>query len=232
MSARRGLVAVVLGRFMLVLGGVAGGGSGGRVGGWRSRRDLGGRGVSRMAVLIVVAACGVFAAAASADPFVYVTNRGGDNTVSQFAAGAGGVLSADSPPTVATGGAPLGVAVSPDGSNVYVANLFDGTVSEFDVGAGGVLTPKSPATVATGNYPYAVAVSPDGSSVYVTNSADNTVSEFTVGAGGVLTPKSPATVATGSSPTRWRSRRTAAASTSPTTTTTRCLSLMSARAGC
>jgi len=98
------------------------------------------------------------AAAARADPFAYVTNFL-DNSVSQYDIGAGGLLAPVSPATVAAGGGPRGVAVSPDGRSVYVANRSGG-VSQFDVGAGGALSPKSPATVASGVDPEGIAVSP------------------------------------------------------------------------
>ena len=124
--------------------------------------------------------------------------------ISQYDVGAGGALSPKSPATVATGDNPRGVAVSPDGRSVYVANVgspFTGdTVSQYDVGAGGALTPKSPATVAAGDQPGDVAVSPDGRSVYVANAFDHDVSQYDVGAGGALTPKNPPTVDAGGAP--------------------------------
>jgi len=64
--------------------------------------------------------------------------------VSQFTVGAGGALGAKSPATVTAGSGPFGVAVSPDGASVYVANLGSGTVSQFTVGAGGALGAKFP----------------------------------------------------------------------------------------
>src|SRR5439155_885281 len=101
----------------------------------------------------------------------------------------------------------IGVAVSPDGGSVYVANFiggnFGGTVSQYDVGPGGALTPKSPPTVFADHDPSGVAVSPDGQSVYVTNfhlQANGTLAQYDVGAGGKLTPKSPAMVAAGIAP--------------------------------
>ena len=93
-----------------------------------------------------------------------------DDSVSQYDVGAGGALSPKSPATVAAGGLPYGVAVSPDGESVYVTNAEQRhSVSQYDVGAGGALSPKSPATVAAGRSPSGVAVSPDGESVYVAN---------------------------------------------------------------
>ena len=73
---------------------------------------------------------------------------------------------------MAAGAGPGGVAVSPDGGSVYVANpTSDNVCRQYDVGAGGALSPKSPATVAAGAILRGVAVSPDGG-VYVTNRPD------------------------------------------------------------
>jgi YVTN family beta-propeller protein len=69
------------------------------------------------------------------------------------------------------GGGPNGVAVSPDGSTVYVANFIDGTVSVI-----ATATDTVTATIPVGSGPLGVAVTPDGSTVYVTNFQDNTVS--------------------------------------------------------
>ena len=55
---------------------------------------------------------------------MYVTNFNavGSDGVSQYTVGAGGALSAMATPTVAAGDVPVGVAVSPDGKSVYVAD--------------------------------------------------------------------------------------------------------------
>jgi YVTN family beta-propeller protein len=72
--------------------------------------------------------------------------------------------------TIQVGAFPFGVAVSPDGTKVYVANLGDGTVSVIDI-ATNVVT----ATVQV-EYPFGVAVTPDGTKVYVTSAASGIVS--------------------------------------------------------
>ncbi len=145
---------------------------------------------------------------------VYVPDFGDPNGgpgVLQFDVGTGGALTPKTPPIVAAGAQPEGIAESPDGKSVYVVNHCTpdfsdlGSVSQYDVGPGGVLTPKTPATVATGPCPDNVVVSPAGKSVYVTNTlsgtpSGGTVSQYDVGPGGVLTPKTPATVSTGSFP--------------------------------
>ena len=97
---------------------------------------------------------GAVAVAVSPDgKSVYVTNSTPPPSVSQYDVGAGGLLTAKSPATVAASGpgpfGPQGLAVSPDGSSVYVANQSNNTVNQYDVGAGGLLTAKTPATVPT-----------------------------------------------------------------------------------
>ena len=62
------------------------------------------------------------------------------------------------------GSGPYGVAVSPDGTKVYVANDNSNTVSVIDTATNTVT-----ATVPVGSYPSGVAVSPDGTKVYVAN---------------------------------------------------------------
>ena len=94
--------------------------------------------------------------------------------VYQYTVGAGGALTPMATPTVGTALEPNGIAVSPNGQNVYVANYgepppsLDG-VSQYTVGAGGALTPMATPMVAGGNGPSAIAVSPNGQFVYVAN---------------------------------------------------------------
>jgi DNA-binding beta-propeller fold protein YncE len=94
---------------------------------------------------------------------------------------------------VSAGKAPLGIAVSPDGRSVYVADGGSNAVSQYDVGPGGALSPKSPATVSTGagTVPNWVFVSPNGSSVYAVNE-NSVVSQYDVGSFGALAAKTPA----------------------------------------
>ena len=80
--------------------------------------------------------------------------------VSQYGVGSGGALVPKSPPDVAAGKGPEGIAISPDGTSVYVVNGADGTVSQYDIKAGGLLAPKSTKTVDAGSAPFEIAVSP------------------------------------------------------------------------
>jgi len=73
--------------------------------------------------------------------------------------------------TVPVGFSPFGVAVTPDGSKVYVANSSSNTVSVIDTVTNAVI-----ATVPVGLGAAGVAVTPDGNKVYVANEGSNTVS--------------------------------------------------------
>ena len=66
--------------------------------------------------------------------------------------------------TIPVGDNPFGVAVSPDGSKVYVANSNSHTVSVI-----ATATDTVTATIPVGNIPLGVAVTPDGSKLYVAN---------------------------------------------------------------
>src|SRR6516162_3609299 len=73
------------------------------------------------------------------------------------------------------------LAVTPDGSTVYVANQGANTVSVIATASNTVT-----ATIAVGSVPLGVAASPDGSTVYVTNFQDNTVSVIATASNKVL----------------------------------------------
>jgi len=79
----------------------------------------------------------------------------------------------DVPPGEIRGSSPVGVAVSPDGSTVYVANQVSNSVTLVNAADNTIKE-----TVLVGNGPTGVAVSPDGLEVYVTNQWSDTVSVF------------------------------------------------------
>jgi DNA-binding beta-propeller fold protein YncE len=90
---------------------------------------------------------------------VYVANAGSDS-VSQYAADAGGALG-QLAPAAATVHTPFGLAFSPDGRSVYVAGFADGVVGQLDVAADGTLAAKSvPSVTANPNPVAVVAVKP------------------------------------------------------------------------
>jgi YVTN family beta-propeller protein len=67
-----------------------------------------------------------------------------------------------------------GIAVTPDGSKVYVTNEFSNTVTGISTATNTVIPPPIP----VGNTPFGIAISPDGSKVfvYVANFVSGTVS--------------------------------------------------------
>src|SRR5215471_7006028 len=69
----------------------------------------------------------------------------------------------------------MAVAVSPDGSKVYVTNEFANTVSVIDA-ATNMVSATIPVPSFLPSHPFGVAVSPDGNMVYVANNGTDTVS--------------------------------------------------------
>ncbi|MDQ6886153.1 MAG: SMP-30/gluconolactonase/LRE family protein [Gemmatimonadota bacterium] len=77
---------------------------------------------------------------------------------------------------------PAGLAISPDGKTLYVAeNLFD-SLAVVELASGRVIS-----RFGTERYPYGVAVAPDGR-VYVSTWGGHTISDFAPGSGGSLVP--------------------------------------------
>ena len=122
--------------------------------------------------LLAVAAfvCGGLASAQALAQNAYITNNGmstvliGD-TVSVIDTATNTVTA-----TINVGIAPAGVAVSPDGSKVYVTT--GGGVSVIATANNAVTKITDPSFIG----PIGVAVTPDSSKVYVANNAGNTVS--------------------------------------------------------
>lgn len=123
----------------------------------------------------------------SAGHFLFVANQGlqispASGTVSVFAVSSATLTEVPgSPFIVAAPGAPggtgpSGVAVTPDGKFLYVANQFDGTVTRFSVDASGVLT-QGPVDL-VGTTPSAAVITADGGFLYVANAS--TISAFAI----------------------------------------------------
>ena len=75
------------------------------------------------------------------------------------------------PPTGPTWSTPI--ALSPDGTTIWVVNPDSNTVSVLDA-----RTLSKSAELSTGREPWSLAISPDGSTVYVANRASGTLSVF------------------------------------------------------
>ena len=81
-----------------------------------------------------------------------------------------------SAPNAPSGTGPSGLAVTPDGKFLYVANQFDSTLTTFSVDASGVLTQGL--VVPVGTTPSAAAITADGGFLYVANAS--TISGFAI----------------------------------------------------
>ncbi|MEU9480463.1 beta-propeller fold lactonase family protein [Streptomyces sp. NPDC048191] len=145
--------------------GAEGGGGGG--GAWRRLLRVWVAGLVVLAGVVVPLSQVTPAAAQAGRSLAYVTNFGAD-TVSVVDTATNTVIG--QPITV--GDAPVGVAVSPNGTRVYVANSGSNTVSVISTATNTVI--GQPITVGTS--PAGLAVSPDNSRVYVANSGSNNVS--------------------------------------------------------
>jgi YVTN family beta-propeller protein len=66
---------------------------------------------------------------------------------------------------------PIGIAVNPSTSKVYVVNEYSNTVSVIDTNSD---TVKS--TISLGNFPYGIDINPLNNRIYITNRGSNTVS--------------------------------------------------------
>src|SRR5436190_5843375 len=80
--------------------------------------------------------------------------------------------------TFSVGEYPAALAITPDGSQLYVANAFDDTVSVIGLAASsGISTARADiTTIPVGKRPLALAVAPNGTSVYVANNDSNDIS--------------------------------------------------------
>ena len=129
---------------------------------------------SRGTMLVLASALlvGAVATAAVAAPYAYVAN--GCRQTSSCANGMVSVINLTTRKvigTVSVGKGPIGVAVAPDGHEVYVANFKSNTVSVIDA-----RTDQVTDTIPVGAKPFGVAVTPNGNEVYVANAKSNTVS--------------------------------------------------------
>ncbi|MBN1530395.1 MAG: beta-propeller fold lactonase family protein [Thermoleophilaceae bacterium] len=140
---------------------------------------------------------GIFGVGITPDGRSLVASANG-TFLDQFDIGAGGKLSsAVRAPGYPYINRPNGLAVSPNGKSVYVANTSGNNILQYDVGTTGALTAKNPLLVASGggSLPVDIAVRPDGKAVYVANNSGN-IAQFSVDTAGRLSAKSPALVTT------------------------------------
>jgi YVTN family beta-propeller protein len=98
---------------------------------------------------------------------------GGQNVIHRYDVGSNGQLTGTSPITLPAGATrpfgdhgpyPAGLAISADGSTLFVANNIDNTMTRVDAATGAVLS-----TTPVGSNPYTVVLSKDGKTAYVSN---------------------------------------------------------------
>lgn len=110
--------------------------------------------------VLVALLISISTAVVAAAPFAYVTNSGSANILVFDTATETGV----SPIPLPAGTVPYGVAVSPDGSRIYVTHFaFVGKLFVVDTATNTVL-----ASPTVGMFPFAVAVHPSGNRVFLT----------------------------------------------------------------
>lgn len=133
------------------------------------RRALRARG---RAALLATLAMGLWAMAwpsEAGQSLAYVSSGSKPGTVSVIDTGDSVVVE-----TVLVGPGPQGIAVTPDGKRVYVANTGasgpNDTVSVIETASG---TDTVVATIRVGRAPHGVAVTPDGKRVYVANGTES-----------------------------------------------------------
>jgi 6-phosphogluconolactonase len=116
--------------------------------------------------------------------FLYVSLSGTANANNQVAAftvnsSTGALTPIASPVTV--GRDPQGLAVTPDGKFLFIANFLDNTISAFSIDATtGVLTPITGSPFTANNAPFRVAIDPSGKFLDVTNNVGGNISVFTI----------------------------------------------------
>jgi YVTN family beta-propeller protein len=116
-------------------------------------------GIMVLAILMLVNIAG-------AVPYAYITNNDYPGTITIIDTATNTVIN-----TVSVGNAPLGVAVNPEGTKVYVASWSSNTVSVIDTSTNTVID-----TVDVGIQAWGIAVNPAGTTVYVTGSDSGIVS--------------------------------------------------------
>lgn len=116
----------------------------------------------------------------------WVYANGGD-AIWQFAADAEGRLTPLSPASVPAHFDPLALAITPDGSRVFVSTYPGGTgreIMSFRVGANGALQQES-VQATEGDYDPSLVVRPDGTRLYLVNRREETISGYRIETGGL-----------------------------------------------
>lgn len=93
-----------------------------------------------------------------------------------------------------------GVAITPKGDLLFVANPALSSLSVFSINSSGNLSPASVSPISLGTAPAGIAIEPSGRFLYVADTANNRVLGFSIQSGGALSPISGSPFPTGSQP--------------------------------
>jgi YVTN family beta-propeller protein len=108
--------------------------------------------------------------------YAYVANEDGTVTPISIATNTAGT-------PISVGGEPWGIAVTPNGATVYVANYGDNTVTPISTATNTAGTP-----IPVGSQPKGIAITPNGATVYVANSGGHTVTPISTATNTAGTP--------------------------------------------
>lgn len=130
--------------------------------------------------------------------FLYVLNQASGNIAAFVVSPTDGSLAAIPPPAppppappppfFGTLVAPTSIAVSRDGTLLFVASPSQHSITPFAIDSKGVLTQGAPVVLGAGTSPVFVTTEPTGHFLYVADSAGNAVLGFSIQGGGALTP--------------------------------------------
>jgi 6-phosphogluconolactonase (cycloisomerase 2 family) len=136
-----------------------------------------------------------------AGKFLYVANFG-SNSVSAYAVGSGGSLTALTNSPVQAGVGPSSLKVDPNGNYLYVANEGGADVAVFVINATtGALTSISGSPFAAGNSPVSITIDSTAAFAYVANATDHSIAEYAISATtGALTAASGSPLGTTTEP--------------------------------
>jgi len=150
--------------------------------------------LSRGLIILLSLGAGCCNTAAQSHTSAYVTNLSGS-----VLSGSVSVIDTTTNTVVATilvGTSPSGVAITPDGTRVYVTNIFN-SISVIDAATNTVV-----ATIPSGQLPTGIAITPDGTRAYVVNQFVNNQGKNTVSVIDTMTNTIIATIPVGLGPSQ------------------------------
>jgi YVTN family beta-propeller protein len=106
---------------------------------------------------------------------LYVTTYDANGPVYVASASAHAITS-----TIPVGQRDHGVAITPDGSRVLIANLASGTISVINTATNSVID-----NITLGGFPTDIAITPDGAAAYVTDAFENVVRVVAIPSGSI-----------------------------------------------